>query len=43
MNRFTKQAQTQRTDLWFPRGRGGMGGKEWDFEISKCKLVDIGF
>ena len=43
MNRSAKQAQTKRTDLWFPRGRGGMGGRGWEFDISRYKLVDTGF
>ena len=30
--------QTQRIDLWMPRGRGG---KDWKFGISRCKLVYI--
>ena len=33
--------QTQRTDLWLPRGRGSGGGMEWEFGISRCKLVYI--
>ena len=31
-------SQTQRTDLWLPRGRG-WGGMEWEFRISRCKLL----
>ena len=34
---------TQRTDLWLPRGRGCGGGMEWEFGISRCKLVYIGW
>ena len=26
-------SQTQRTDLWLPRGRGSMGGMEWEFGV----------
>ena len=32
-------SQTQKTDLWLPRGRGGGGGMEWEFGVSRCKLV----
>ena len=35
--------QTGRTDLWLPRGVGGGGGKDWEFEISRCKLLCIGW
>ena len=38
-----KQKQTQRTDLWLPRGRRGEGGKDWEFGISRCKLLYIGW
>ena len=30
---------TQSTDLWLPRGRGDTGGMEWEFGISRCKLL----
>ena len=36
-------AQTQRTDLRLPRGRGGRGGKDWEFGISRCELSHIGW
>ena len=29
--------------MWFPRGKGGKGGKGWEFGISKCKLLYIGW
>ena len=29
------------TDLWSPRGRGGWGGKDWKFGISRCKSLYI--
>ena len=32
-------SQTQRTDLWLPRGRWGRGGMDWEFAISRCKLL----
>ena len=43
MNLFAKQKQTrrQRTDLWSPRDRGVGGGKDWEFGISRCKLLYI--
>ena len=34
-------SQTQRTDLWLPRGKGGEGGMEWEFGVSRCKLLYI--
>ena len=34
-------SQTQRTDLWLPRRRVGRVGKDWEFGISKCKLLYI--
>ena len=29
------------TDLWLPRGRRGGGRKDWEFGISRCKLLYI--
>ena len=29
------------TDLWLPRGRGSGGGMDWEFGISRCKLLYI--
>ena len=34
-------SQISRTDLWLPRGKEGAGGKDWEFGISRCKLVYI--
>ena len=34
-------SQTQRTDLWLPRWREGGGGMEWEFGISRYKLLYI--
>ena len=34
-----KQTQRQRTDLWQPRGRRSGGGMDWEFGISRCKLL----
>ena len=31
-------SQTERTDLWLPRGGGGM---EWEAGVSRCKLLYI--
>ena len=31
------------TDLWLPRGRRGAGGMIWEFGISRCKLLYIGW
>ena len=38
-----KETQTQRTDLWLPRGRREGGGKEWEFGVSRCKLLYLGW
>ena len=34
-------SQTQRTDLWLPWGREGGGGMNWEFGISRYKLLYI--
>ena len=41
MNLSMRQKRThrQRTDVWLLRGVGG--GTDWEFEISRCKLVYI--
>ena len=39
MNLSMKQTHRQRTDLWLPRGRGVGGGMEWEFGVSRCKLL----
>ena len=42
MNLTMKQEQTQmiqRTDLWLPRG----GGRNWEFEAGRCKLLYRGW
>ena len=36
-------SQKQRTDLWLPRRKGDGGGMDWEFEISRCKLLHIGW
>ena len=40
-NGFKKHSnsQTQRTDLWLPRGREYGGGMDWEFGVSRCKLL----
>ena len=30
-------SQTQRTDLWLPKGRDGGRGKDWESGIRRCK------
>ena len=35
-------SQTWRTDLWLTGGRGG-GRKDWEFGISRCKRLSIGW
>ena len=37
----TSMRQTQRTDLWVPRGRGWRG-KDWEFQVSRCELLHRG-
>ena len=34
-------SQTYRADLWLPRESVGGGGMDWEFEISRCKLLYI--
>ena len=36
-------SQTERTDLWLPRGKGVGGGKDWEFGVSRFKLLHIGW
>ena len=36
-------SQIQKTDLWLPRRRGTRGGMDWEFGVSRCKLVYIGW
>ena len=37
------QKWCRRTDLWLPRGLGDGEGKEWEFGISRGKLLHIGW
>ena len=40
MNLSTKHKQTHRgTDRLVVAGRGGRGGMDWEFGISRCKLL----
>ena len=32
---------TSATDLWLTRGKGGWEGMEWEFGVSRCKLLHI--
>ena len=34
-------SQAQRTDLCLSRGRVGWGGMDWEFGVSRCKLLHI--
>ena len=35
-------SQTQRTDLWLPRGKqGGEGGMDWEFGVSRGKVLYV--
>ena len=38
---YKTDSQTGRTDVWLPRGRGGWGRMDWEFQVSKCKLLHI--
>ena len=29
--------------MWLPRERGGRGGKEWEFGVSRGKLLHMGW
>ena len=35
------ESQTQRIDLWLPRGRRVRGGMDGEFGVSRCKLLYI--
>ena len=41
INKSETDSQTERTDLWLPRGRVCGGGKDWEFGISRCELLYI--
>ena len=36
-------SQTKRTEVWVPRRRGVGGEVDWEFEVSRCKLLSIGW
>ena len=35
---YKTETDSQRIDLWLPRGRSGMG---WEFRVSGCKLLHL--
>ena len=39
MNLSTKQKQTHREQTCGCQGGGGWGGMDWEFRVSRCKLV----
>ena len=43
MNLSMKQKQTHRhrEQTWLPRGRRDWGGMDWEFGITRCKLLYI--
>ena len=43
MNISTKQkdSQTQRTDLWLPKGRWGGKGMNWESGVGRGKLLHL--
>ena len=43
INLFTKQKQNQmqKTNLWLPKGKEGEGGTNYEFGISRYKLLYI--
>ena len=43
MSLFTKQKQTQtsKTNLWLPKGKAGSGSINWEFGISRYKLLYV--
>ena len=43
MNFPMKHKQTHREQTWLPRVQGGGGGKDWEFGISRRKLLYIGW
>ena len=42
INISTKQTHKYRKQTVVPKGGGGVG-KDWEFEISRCKLLYIGW
>ena len=38
---FETEIDSQRTDLWLPKGKKDKGGMDWEFGISRCKLLYI--
>ena len=38
---FETEIDSQKTDLWLPKGKKDKGGMDWEFGISRCKLFYI--
>ena len=38
---FETEIDSQKTDLWLPKGKKDKGGMDWEFRISRCKLLYI--
>ena len=38
---YETETDSERTDLWLPRGRMSGGGMDWELGISRCKLLYI--
>ena len=34
--------QTHRAEFWLSEGRGVGGGRNWEFEMIRCKLLYVG-
>ena len=43
MNLSAKQKQTHKHGEQTCGGQGGEGGKDWEFGVSRCKLLYIGW
>ena len=41
MYKTETDSETWRTDLWLPRGEGAGRGMDWEFGVSRCKLLHI--
>ena len=39
INKTETDSQTERTNLWLPKGRQEGSGVDWEFGVSKCKLL----
>ena len=36
---YKTDSETQRTNLWLPREKGGVGEMDWESGVSRCKLL----